>query len=200
MTIYEKGTGYEESTTRLFPVAPAPVTLKVIPESRVFKPGLEMSYLVVAQEPDGSPVDTDVTLTLVYINKVFDAVYRETVRVATSNGKAIVKADSPRDAAAMLLEADAGQAYTSLILQSGHSPSGSFIHVEQVTGGRHPGRRYPAVPGQLDPGSPQLLLRSPVQGHRHLHRRNVGPGHRVRGDGANGPVVAHPRVPGPPEQ
>ena len=134
VTIYEKGTGYEESTTRLFSVAAAPVTLKVIPESRVFKPGLEMSYLVVAQEPDGSPVDTDVTLVFSYIDKVFDPVDVETVRVATSNGKAIVKADSPRDAAAMLLEADAGQAYTSLILQSGHSPSGSFIHVEQVTG------------------------------------------------------------------
>ena len=45
VTIQEKATGYEEKTSRLLTVAATPVTLKVIPESRVFKPGLEMAYL-----------------------------------------------------------------------------------------------------------------------------------------------------------
>ena len=135
VTIHERGTGYEEKTSRLFTVAATSVTLKVIPDSNVFKPGLDMTYLVVAQTPDGSPVDTDVTLSLNYMGKEFDSVDTKTISVTTSNGKAIVKAAPPSDAAAMTLEANAGQAHTSLTLQSGHSPSGNFIHLEQITEG-----------------------------------------------------------------
>ena len=135
VTIREKGTGYEEKTSKLMTVAATPVTLKVIPESRVFKPGLEMSYLVVAQEPDGSPVTVDVTLNIYYMDKEFEEIVRKRVQVTTSDGTAVAKATPPSDAVALMLEANAGSAYTSLTLQSGHSPSGSFIHLEQVTEG-----------------------------------------------------------------
>ena len=135
VTIREKGTGYEEKTSRLLTVAAMPVTLKVIPESRVFKPGLEMAYLVVAQEPDGSPVETKVTLTISYMDRDFEEVGRETTEVTTSGGKAIVRAAPPSEAVGLVLDAEAGEAYTFLFLQSGHSPSGNFIHVEQVTEG-----------------------------------------------------------------
>ena len=111
------------------------MTLKVIPESRVFKPGLEMAYLVVAQEPDGSPVDTAVTLTISYMDREFEQVGEETIEVTTSGGKAIVRDVPPSKAVALALEANADQAYTSLALQSGHSPSGNFIHIEQMTEG-----------------------------------------------------------------
>ena len=135
VTIREKGTGYEEKTSKLLTVAATPVTLKVIPESRVFKPGLDMSYLVVAQEPDGSPVTVDVTLDIYYMDKEFEEIVRKRVQVTTSDGTAVAKATPPSDAVALMLEANAGSAYTSLTLQSGHSPSGSFIHLEQVTEG-----------------------------------------------------------------
>ena len=135
VTIRERGTGYEEKTSRILTVAATPVTLKVIPDSRVFKPGLEMSYLVVAQEPDGSPVDTAVTLNISYMDREFEQVSAETIRVRTSGGKALVRATPPSDAAALTLEANADQAHTSLALQSGHSPSGNFIHLEQVAEG-----------------------------------------------------------------
>ena len=135
VTIREKGTGYEEKTSRLLTVAATPVTLKVIPESRVFKPGLEMAYLVVAQEPDGSPVDAAVALTISYMDREFEQVGEETIEVTTSAGKAIVRDVPPSKAVALALEANADQAYTSLALQSGHSPSGNFIHIKQVTEG-----------------------------------------------------------------
>ena len=135
VTIREKGTGYEEKTSRLLTVVATPVTLKIIPESRVFKPGLEMAYLVVAQEPDGSPVDTAVTLTISYMDREFEQVGEETIEVTTSGGKAIVRDVPPSKAVALALEANADQAYTSLALQSGHSPSGNFIHIEQMTEG-----------------------------------------------------------------
>ena len=143
VTIREKGTGYEEKTSMLLTVAATPVTLKVIPESRVFKPGLEMGYLVVAQTPDGTPIDTEVELTFHYLDKDFSEVDKsegtnaERFNVTTSNGKALLKATPPSDAIQMTLEASVGEeeAYTSLTLQSGHSPSGNFIHVEQTTEG-----------------------------------------------------------------
>ena len=135
VTIRERGTGYEEKTSRLLTVAATPVTLKVIPESRVFKPGLDMAYLVVAQEPDGSPVDTDVTLTISYMGPNFKQYHEQTLDFTTTGGKAIVKGTTPPGAIALTLEANADGARTSLVLQSGHSPSDSFIHVEQVTRG-----------------------------------------------------------------
>ena len=135
VTVHEKGTGYSEKTTRLLTVAAAPVTLKVIPESGVFKPGLGMSYLVLTEDPGGAPVDARVRLRFEYLGKDFRNLVAPTMTVATSNGRAIAKAVAPADAAAMTLQAGADGAYTSLSLRSGHSPSGSFIHVEQLTGG-----------------------------------------------------------------
>ena len=120
VTIREKGTAYEEKTSRLLTVAATPVTLKVIPESRVFKPGLEMGYLVVAQTPDGTPIDTEVELTFHYLDKDFSEVDKsegtnaERFNVTTSNGKAMLKATPPSDAIQMTLEASVGEeeAYT----------------------------------------------------------------------------------------
>ncbi len=135
VTVRERGTGYEETTSMLLTVAAAPVTLKVIPESPVFKPGLEMGFLVVAQEPDGSPVDVSGTLTIRYLDRKFQRTSVERMRLRTSGGKAIVKAAPPSSAAALTLEASAEGAHVAFAMQAGHSPSNSFIHIEQVTEG-----------------------------------------------------------------
>ena len=135
VTVREKSTGYEEETTRLLTVASAPVSLKVIPESGVFKPSLPMSLLVITETPDGKPVDEEVQISLFYMGKDFDSVKQETVRGRTDGGKALVTIVPPEDAVALNLEATAGQAHTSLTIQSGYSPSGNFIHLEQVTEG-----------------------------------------------------------------
>ena len=133
VTVRERGTGYEETTSRLLTVVAAPVTLKVIPESPVFKPGLEMGFLVVAQEPDGSPVDVQGTLTISYLDRSFKRTTVERTRIRTSGGKAIVKVTPPSNAAALTLEANAEGAHAAFAMQAGHSPSNSFIHIEQVT-------------------------------------------------------------------
>ena len=135
VTVREKSTGYEQKSSKLLTVTSAAATLKVIPESRILKPCLPMGYLIIAQTPDGTPVDTDVTITITYLNEAFQEASTEKIRVVTERGKAIVKATAPAYAAALSLEARAGRSYTSLILQSGHSPSDSFIHVEQITQG-----------------------------------------------------------------
>ena len=135
VTVREKSTGYEQQTSKLLTVSEAPATLKVIPESRILKPCLPMSYLIIAQEPDGTPVDADVTINLEYLNQAFQVANTEKITAAAVNGKAIVKFTAPAYAAALTLQASTSESYTSLVLQSGHSPTDTFIHVEQVTAG-----------------------------------------------------------------
>ncbi len=135
VTVRERSTGYEQQTSKLLTVSAAPATLRVIPESRVLKPCLPMSYLIVAQEPDGTPVDADVSVTITYLNQAFQEALTETLAVATADGKAIVRVTAPAYAAALTLQAQRGDSYTSLALEAGHSPTDTFIHVEQVTAG-----------------------------------------------------------------
>ena len=80
-------------------------------------------------------MDEEVQISLFYMGKDFDSVKQETVRGRTDGGKALVTIVPPEDAVALNLEATAGQAHTSLTIQSGYSPSGNFIHLEQVTEG-----------------------------------------------------------------
>ena len=79
-------------SSKLLTVTSAAATLKVIPESRILKPCLPMGYLIIAQTPDGTPVDTDLTLTITYLNQAFQEAATETIRgVRLTGGKAIVK-------------------------------------------------------------------------------------------------------------
>ena len=133
VTVREKSTGYAEKTTKLLTVAETAATLTVIPESRILKPCLPMSYLIIAQAPDGAPIDTDVVVTFDYLTPFFRVASSETVRVATENGKAIIRATAPAYAAAVKVYARSTHARGFLALESGHSPSDSFIHLEQVT-------------------------------------------------------------------
>ena len=136
VTVKERATGYEEKTTHLLTVAATPVNLQVIPESGVFKPTLPFAFLVLTETPDNQPLDEDVSVVISYMDEYLDQVRRETRRVTTENGKALLKLTPPEDAVALTLEAttdsDSGSAHASLALEAGYSPSGSFIHVEQV--------------------------------------------------------------------
>ena len=134
VTVREKSTGYEEKTSKLLTVAATPTVLRVIPESVSFKPGLPLSLLILAETPDGKPVDANVRLDLAYTKGDFNRT-RETQQVAVKGGKALLKVTPPSDAISLTLGASADRATTSLVLQSGYSPSGTFVHVEQTSTG-----------------------------------------------------------------
>ncbi len=131
VTVREKGTGYEETTTRLLTVANTPVNLHLISESRVFKPSLPFSFLVVTETPDNQPLDKRVTVELIYMDKDFERMEQITQRVTTRNGTAVLTVEPPADAVALAVEAETEGAYASLPMQASYSPSGSFIHVAQ---------------------------------------------------------------------
>ena len=135
VTVREKGTGYEETITKLLTVAGSPTNLSLVPESAVFKPTLPLEVLVVTESPDGAPVDRDVKVSVVYINEDFEEFGRETATVATNGGAGTFEVTAPRKAVALVLEADADGAYDGLMLQAGRSISGDFIHLRQITEG-----------------------------------------------------------------
>ena len=135
VTVRERSTGYVESTTQLITVAATPLSLQVIPESNTFKPGLPFSFLVVTETPDNKPLSEDVSVRVQYADKELDTFKEKTEQVTTQAGKALLTVTPPPDAVAFTLEAWAKEAHASLSVNAGYSPSGSFIHLEQVSDG-----------------------------------------------------------------
>jgi CD109 antigen len=134
--VREQATGYEEQTDRLVTIASSPVGLRVVAESATFKPGLPFSLLVLAQTPDRKPVDTEVELRLTYQDERLAHLKQDTQRVSTRNGLAALKLTPPAGAASLSIQPSAKDATgAGLTLRAGYSPSGSFIHVEQLTQG-----------------------------------------------------------------
>ena len=132
VTVREKSTGYVETTTRLLTVTESPLKLQVIPESHAFKPSLPLSLLVVTETPGNEPVDRGVSVVVNYVGEKLQNLSRETHRITTSRGKALLQIDPPKDAVALALEAMSEQAWAGINLRASYSPSGNFIHVEQT--------------------------------------------------------------------
>ncbi len=135
VTVRERSTGYVESTTRLITVAATTLSLQVIPESNTFKPGLPFSFLVVTETPDNQPLSEDVTVHIRYSDSDLDSFSEQNEEVTTQNGKTLLTVTPPPDAVAFTLEAWAEDAHASLTVNAGYSPSGSFVHLEQIGDG-----------------------------------------------------------------
>ncbi len=135
VAVQEKATGYEEKTTRLLTIAPSEFSLQLIPEGSSFKPGLPFNFLLVTETPDNQPLDAQVELSIAYLDEDFQQFDQKTQRVQTEKGKALVKVTPPSGAIAMEANAWSGDAYAWKMVQAGYSPSGHFIHLEQISSG-----------------------------------------------------------------
>jgi len=133
--VTEKATGYVEKTSRLLTVADSAVNLQVIPEGTVFKPGLPFSFLIVTETPGNTPVAAAVETTVTYVNDKFEDFQTEKKTINTVRGTGALEITPPAAAIAMIIEATSGDAYVTKNLQASYSPSGNFIHLEQLTEG-----------------------------------------------------------------
>ena len=111
VTVREKSTGYEETTTRLLTVAQSPVNLHLVSESSVFKPSLPLSFLVVTETPDNKPVDKRVTVSLQYVDEDLKEIEARKQQVSTLGGTAILTVNPPEDAVGLSVEANANGAH-----------------------------------------------------------------------------------------
>ena len=141
VTVRERSTGYVETTTHLLTVAQSPVSVRLIPESPSFKPTLPLSVLLITETPDNRPVDRDVEVRMSYLDHSLETLREESRDVATVNGKALFSIEPPRDAVAVSIYAQTDNTSTTRTLTASHSPSGSFVHVEQVGAEYTRGRR-----------------------------------------------------------
>jgi len=135
ITVSEKATGYAEKTSKLLTVAESPVNIQIIPESSVFKPSLPFSFLIVTETPDNKPVETKASVVVTYLDSEFQEKGRDEKKVETRNGKTLVELTPPKESVAMVIEASTEGAQASKVLEAGYSPSGNFIHVEQISEG-----------------------------------------------------------------
>ena len=135
VVVQEKATGYEEKTSRLLTVAQSELSLQLIPEGLTFKPGLPFNFLLVTETPDNQPLDAEVEFSIGYLDEDFQIFDGDTQRVRTEKGKALVAITPPSGAIAMEAHAQARDAYAWKMVRAGYSPSGHFIHVEQVSDG-----------------------------------------------------------------
>jgi CD109 antigen len=135
ITVAEKSTGYVEKTSRLLTVAQSGVNLQLIPEGTVFKPGLPFNLLVITETPGNQPVDAKVSATITYMNEKFEDFKTEKKEFTTVKGTSLIELTPPAEAIALMIEANSENAYANKTIQSSYSPSGNFIHIEQLTEG-----------------------------------------------------------------
>jgi CD109 antigen len=136
VTVEERATGYEQKTTRLLTVSESPVSVQLIPESSAFKPSLPFTFLVVTETPDNKPAESQVSVEVAYLGEKLEEIAHKSERVQTDNGLAMLTLTPPEEAVALMAEANTPEgAYTFVALDAAYSPSGNFIHVEQVSEG-----------------------------------------------------------------
>ncbi len=137
VTVREQATGYAETTSQLVTIAAMPIHLQLIPESKSFKPGLPFGLLLVAETPDKQPVDIAARIRIVFEGENFEVLGEEQQSVTTQHGVALVHLTPPEGALSMMVEG-AGQNADAAVARIGavYSPSGSFIHLEQISQGQ----------------------------------------------------------------
>jgi CD109 antigen len=133
--VIEKSTGYEEKTSSLLTVADSPLNIQIIPSGTTFKPDLPFTFLVVTETPDNQLVDAEVNVNVKYFNNEFEDFDNNEQTVNTVNGKAILEITPPDDAAALSITVSNSQASAERSIEASYSPSGNFIHVEQISQG-----------------------------------------------------------------
>ena len=135
VVVREKATGYEEKATRLLTVAQTPLSLQLIPEGPVFKPSLPFSLLLITETPDNQPREAEVRVELTYLDEGLKKISSDKKEVRTEKGKALITITPPKGSVALVVKASAEGAEAEKTIEAGYSPSGNFIHVEQISPG-----------------------------------------------------------------
>ncbi|MCL7411264.1 MAG: MG2 domain-containing protein [Methanosarcinaceae archaeon] len=135
VTVTDTG-NHSETATKLLKISDSPVVLQLIPESSIIKPGMPLQVLVVTKDPDGNPVDADISMQTMFQ----DENYLETtedITVDTTNGVALVSLDVPENVTKLFINAitEDDSARADVSLNAAYSPSASFIHVSQTSDG-----------------------------------------------------------------
>ncbi|RZN35474.1 MAG: alpha-2-macroglobulin [Methanosarcinales archaeon] len=130
---------HTETMTELLKIVESDVILQLIPESSIVKPGLPFEVLVVTDDPDGNPINSDVDVRTTFRQDGYTETERDDV-VSTENGVATVSYTIPENCTGALIEATCHDASGSTVwqcvdLNAAYSPGASFIHIAQTSEG-----------------------------------------------------------------
>jgi CD109 antigen len=132
--VREQSTGYEEKATRILTIASTQLVLQIVPEGNVFQPGLPFNFLLLSENPGNQPVPAKVDVNVSYLDSAYNEVSKEIKKaVDTGSGMTTMTLSPPLAAVAMVIDAVSGNASTSQTMLASYSPSGNFIHLEQVS-------------------------------------------------------------------
>lgn len=128
-------TGKEESTDALLRIVNSSVTVKLLPESPIAKPGLNQQLLIVTETPGGKPLSMPVQLEIIFSNENGDNLGTIKETVNSSNGVATFSYDVPLKTQFLSITArvtaDGTTKEESLFQYSVYSPGAYYIHLRQ---------------------------------------------------------------------
>ncbi len=140
--VRETATGYEEKTSILLTVSETLMNIQIIPESVTFKPGLPFNILFVTETPGNEPLDAELDVKITYLDAEYNEIDIDELTVDTKNGTALTEITPPDDAVAIIIEtfeltpiSSVPPAEAEKIVTASYSPSGNFIHLEQISEG-----------------------------------------------------------------
>ncbi|MFC1865294.1 alpha-2-macroglobulin family protein [Chloroflexota bacterium] len=140
--VRETATGYEEKTSVLLTVAETKMNIQIIPESIVFKPSLPFNILFITETPANEPLDAKLDVNITYLDAKYKQISIDEKEFVSDNGTVLAEITPPDNAVAMIIEAfeltpvsSVAPAATEKIVTASYSPSGNFIHLEQISQG-----------------------------------------------------------------
>jgi len=131
--------GHEETTSKLLKIVTSPVQLQLISSSQVITPGLPFEVLVVAETPDGDPLDVTAELTAAFSDSPWSEGTDQDQTVVVQNGVARVSFDVPENAQRVDVNCSVDDGIysseASLTVYAAYSPTSSFVHLRCVSDG-----------------------------------------------------------------
>ncbi len=128
-------TGHEEKTDAVLKIVDAGVTIQLIPESNVIKPGLNQELLVVTKTPGGQPLSLEADIEMIFISADGTNLHEFQDEVETENGLGTYAFEVPEKTAIASITVRAEHEKRSteeyIILEAVHSPASHFIHLRQ---------------------------------------------------------------------
>ncbi|MFB3786840.1 MAG: alpha-2-macroglobulin family protein [bacterium] len=132
-------TGHQESTDAIARITDAGVTLKMIPESEVIKPGLDQDILIISETPGGGPLSLPVQVEINFVGENGADLGKIDQTVDTQNGLAVFNYKVPAKSllAFITLRAklDDNTQEISQMLSAAYSPGSYYIHLRQQNEG-----------------------------------------------------------------
>ncbi|MBI1388350.1 MAG: alpha-2-macroglobulin [bacterium] len=127
--------GKTDTTDALLRVVKAGVTLRLINDSPVIKPGLQQELIVTSTTPDGTPMSIPVEIEAAFTTEDGKELSRVNTTVETQNGLARYTYTTPETTAIATFLAratvDKQTAEEALALNAAYSPGAHYIHVRQ---------------------------------------------------------------------